>query len=136
VLPAGLEERYRRLRRRPSERAALRADREAAVTRVAFATTEELFLPRLPLEPGRDGVPPRPVERPGEGDVLAGLDADGRPVFVRQAIGPDGEARKAVLDGPGRSDRSRVIGARLLTWSPGRVEVVGFLTSDGVSHVT
>jgi hypothetical protein len=54
VLPDGLEDRFRELRRRPKARAALRADREAAVERLVFGTGPELWVPEAPLRPGRN----------------------------------------------------------------------------------
>lgn len=136
MLPEGLEERFRQLRRRPKERAALRADREAAATRLVFASDPSLFVPELPLRPARAGRPAAPVDTPGERDTLAGLDAEGRPVLVRSAFGTHGEAPAAVLAHPSEEGDEWVIGARLLTWSEERVEIVGFLTARSVSHVT
>jgi hypothetical protein len=135
MLPDGLEDRFKRLRRRPTERAALRADREGAVVSVAFATDRQFFAPELPLGRPRSGRLER-VERPRHDDVLAGLDAEGRPVLVRRAYGLDGEAPRAIVAHPSEDDGGWVLGVRLLTWTAGRVEIAGFLTSDSVSHVT
>ena len=52
MLPEGLEDRYRELRRHPELRVALLAEREAAVERTAFATGRDLWIPEVPLRPG------------------------------------------------------------------------------------
>jgi hypothetical protein len=136
MLPEGLDERFRDLRRRPTARASLRADRERAVEQIVFGTGKELWIPAEPLGCARNEAPPRRVERPREGDALAGLDADGRPVLVRDAFGLHGEPPAAVLAHPGESADTFVIGSRLLTWDGSRLEIVGFLTHRDVSHVT
>jgi hypothetical protein len=136
MLPEGLEARYRSLRRRPKERAALRAEREAAVARTAFGSDEALWIPPVPLHPPKNAAPPRPVEAPTQRDTLTGLDAEGRPVLLRSAFGLDGERPKAVLAHRGEQRDTFVLHARLPTWDGPRLEVVGFLTHADVSHVT
>jgi uncharacterized protein DUF1963 len=136
VLPEGLDERFRELRRRPKERSALRADRQAAVERLVFGTGHGLWIPEVPLQPAHHEPPPRLVDEPRKDHVLAGLDASGRPVLVRGAFGRLGEAPAAVVAHPSESADTWVISVRLLTWDGHRVEIVGFLTHDDVSHVT
>lgn len=113
MLPEGLEERYRALRRRPKLRAELKAEREAAVTRTERGNRTDLWVPRPPLD--LDAHQP-PGRLSADGEVVAGLDREGQPVLVRW------HAAATVL--------------RLLTWDERHVEIVGFLTSDRVSHVT
>jgi hypothetical protein len=136
VLPEGLDDRFRELRRRPRARAALREECEAAVRRLEFGTSAELWIPPVPLSGARNAPPPRRAEPPGEDDVLAGLDESDRPVLVRRAFGHDGEAPSAVLAHPSETTDDWVIHSRLLTWSGARLEVAGFLTHRSVSHVT
>jgi hypothetical protein len=136
VLPDGLEERFRELRRRPTVRKALREDREGAVRSLAFATDRAYWLVSEPLDPPRNSPGPEPVETPGPDDAVAGLDGDGRPILVRRAFGLYGEAPAAVVAHPAEAEGPYLISVRLLAWGDGHVEEVGFLNADSVSHVT
>ncbi len=123
MLPEGLEERFRELRRRPALRRETRAAAEAAVVAWEYGTAKALWVPEVPLDPPKNQPPPRRLERPGEEDVQAGLDAEGRPVLVMDA-------------GPRDPNPHVVVHDRLLFHHGSRVEVVGFLALAAVSHVT
>lgn len=138
VLPDGLEERFRDLRRRPKLRRELKTGREAAVERVVFGTAPALWIPEPPLSPPVNQPPPELVDEPSH--LLAGLDAAGRPVLVRPAFGVEGEPPAAVVAHPSETVEvdggHYVVSAHLLSWDGPRLEIVNFQTHDGVSHVT
>ncbi len=136
MLPEGLPERLAELRRRPTLRAAVRAEAEAAATDLAFGTAEEVWIPPVPLNPAFNAPDPRPLQGPSESGSLAGLDVDGRPVLIRRAFGLDGERPAAVLAHPGEETDEWVIHSRVLRHEGARLEVIGFLTHSSVSHVT
>ena len=129
-----IDERLRRLRR---DHEALRIEREAAVVSLQFGTSEALWVPEVPLSPRSVDASPAFVQAPDGLDLLAGLDADGRPAIVRAAFGVNGEAPAAVVAHPGEESDNWVFHSRVLTWSGTQLEVVGFLAPGGaISHVT
>ncbi len=101
---------------------------------MVFGTGSALWVPGEPLDPIPNAAPPREVEAPGGGDVLAGLDGSRRPVLVRSAFSAAGEGPAAVLAHPSEDvddeEGEVTIDAQLLTWHDARVEIVGFHTRD------
>lgn len=136
VLPDGLETRFRELRRRPTLRRKLKERTEQAVVRVASAPSHATWVPTVPLHPQTNDELARWIETVGDAQYAVGLDDEDRPILVRLMDDEPAADHGLRAVYPQEDDDASLLHVRLLDWQGNRVEIVGLLTSDSISHVT